>query len=1168
MPERPANGTPRKVFVSYVWADQAAVLALVEALRASGIDAWFDLFEVKPGDDIVARMNEGLERCDVAIAVFSKHSRETGWASAGVSYLTYARVAEGKPLIPVAADDTPYIPPLLRPLARRGIDQVDAIIEAIEHRGAPPPLGSRPTSRVHRVRFVLERAQGDGFTVAVELDGRSCGAPTPARLTSALIAARGAFLAGFHHGVRRSPQQAEHAAQERSLVQLGTALCDACLSRDATEQLVELLDGAGKQVGTTIEVVFDASDPELLGLPFEALRLPVDGLPAGRLLATEPAVVIFRRPLGTKPPPHVALAGPLKILVAVGAPDEGNTTSVVLDHERELNNILDAVEGERGHENVDVRFLEVGSPDEIGAALAHDAYHVLHLSCHGMPGKLELENEDGEAVLTTSTDLMRPVRESHRPLPLVLLNACHTGVAAGQTASFAEELLRAGVPAVLAMQAAVSDGYATAIAREFFAQLVVVATERPMASRALATARKVLERQRAEAIRRGAPTHETQPEYATATLFIAGEEKPLADFGLDKAPLRARTVHHFGGPVPQLDMDDLIGRRKELRGTLRTLRGTNVADGIPDPSVGVVLTGIGGVGKSAVAGRAMRRLVESGFLVPAHVGRWDLGRIAGAVGTAMERSGVPAMQRDGALLADPQLRDEVRTRLLIDVLAEHPIALVLDDFEQNLALGGGTFLDPSLPAYLERLVQSLRRGRLLVTCRHPVPGFDAHLRHIPIPPLSPAETRKLFRRLPALKDRPFSELAEVLRAIGGHPRMLEFVDALLRGGKGRLPHVTTKLKATLEKAGANTSGSAATLDEGVQKAVLLGARDVFLDELLAIARAEGIDELLLQASVSNLPVTASGLARMLAGGSGTPTPSQIGHIVSALARLDELSLLFRFGEEIGWVHRWTAEGLARLTDAAGHLERHNRAGRYRRWRIENETHALDDGIEAIRNHLTGRDFDSAADIAEATCEALTRLRQTAAAAALASEVLETLPTDHPSFGVLADAEGRAHLALGEIDRAKKRYEQLHHVWTARAAAHPARADYQRDLAVSHERMGDLYSALGLGEQARAHYQRDLDIAERLAAAEPGRADYQRDLSVSHNKMGHLYRALGLGEQAALLPASTRHQRTPRRSRARTRRLPEGPLRLTQQDGRPVQRPRTWRAGSRPLPTRS
>src|SRR5207244_12317779 len=109
----------------------------------------------------------------------------------------------------------------------------------------------------------------------------------------------------------------------------------------------------------------------------------------------------------------------------------------------------------------------VGHPAVIAAALERDAYHVLHLSCHGGPGQLELEDEDGQVVRTTAEDLIKPIRRLGRPLPLVFLNACHGGVAREQTASFSEALLRAGVPSVVAMQTSVSDHYATQLARAF-----------------------------------------------------------------------------------------------------------------------------------------------------------------------------------------------------------------------------------------------------------------------------------------------------------------------------------------------------------------------------------------------------------------------------------------------------------------------------------------------------------------------------------------------------------------------------------------------------------------------------------------------------------------------------------------------------------------------------
>ena len=105
-------------------------------------------------------------------------------------------------------------------------------------------------------------------------------------------------------------------------------------------------------------------------------------------------------------------------------------------------------------------------------------------------------------------------------------------------------------------------------------------------------------------------------------------------------------------------------------------------------------------------------------------------------------------------------------------------------------------------------------------------------------------------------------------------------------------------------------------------------------------------------------------------------------------------------------------------------------------------------------------------------------------------------------------------ALGQGDNARKAFQQALNIAQKLADAEPDRADYQRDLSVSHERMGDLFSALGQGDNARKAFQQALNIREKLADAEPDRADYQRDLSVSYNKMGESLQRTRTGRQGA------------------------------------------------------
>ena len=1136
-----------RVFISHSSKDKPAVELLAAALAERGIEPWLDKWEMNTGDDLIARINSGLDQAAAGLVVFSEHTDESFWVRAEVSYLIYAKIAEQKPLIPVSIDENAKVPPLLRPYLRRDILEVDAIADAILNRkqAAKPSVKSANWGRVEQVLIALTR-QDNRIHTSVTIGGHLQATATHDAIPNAITAALETFRHGFRHSALRSPAEAEHKSAESQLKTLGHALADFCLPGDSAAALASLVDGC--PVGTNVEVAIEASGADLLALPFEAIRLP-----NGQLLSTRPAVSMLRRPAGIAlhHATSLILPGPLKILVAVAAPDEGKSKGSVLDQERELQNIMDAVDLARRHDNVEVRVLEVGHPNVIRDALKADAYHVLHISCHGLPGTLEMETEDGEAIRVTAGQLLEPLRAAGRPLPMIFLSSCHGGAQhQTTTVSFAEELLRGGIPSVLAMQTSVTDAYAIDLAAEFYKNLAN--REVLLPSQALADARKAVEKAHE------ASKNQPPPEYATASLFIGGAvERPIADFAATPQPLQQRPVYQMTGQVPQLNLGDLIGRRRELRETLRTLRGQ------AGLQAGVVLTGIGGVGKSAIAGRAMQRLSEDGWSIASHVGRFDVARIAVALGTELLLSSSTQAQRLGHLLTNPQVEDQVHLQIIAKSLAEEKVLIVLDDFEQNLTPGGLAFHNPDIAEYLAGLADQARTGKLLITCRYPIPGIgEASIRRVPIGPLTHAQVRKLLLRLPGLYALDAKETANVLRIIGGHPRMLEFLDALLRGGKGRLPAVTKKLQELATKSGLNLKIAAPT--EAIELAITLGSRDILLKELLEIVRAQasasprslpvlaslrvfasstlarppaprvsvGIpapasadpsphpnatEEILLQAAVSNLPIPANGIAHMLADGSAhsSLTPAQIEDSLNAL---EDLSFIFRDrdpGSRSIWVHRWTAEGLASLIDPGEQQKRANRAGRYRMWRVKNESHSLEDAIEAVRNHLTGQDYDSATGITKACIQALQTARQSLGIATLASEVLERLPQDDGDYGFIADEEAKAYLALGFIGKAFDRYTSVLQYHQKRAASEPDRADYQRDLSVSYNNVGDLYRDLGQGEPARLAFLKSLAIFEKLADAEPDRADYQRDLSVSYERMGDLYRALGQGEPARL-----------------------------------------------------
>ncbi len=92
-------------------------------------------------------------------------------------------------------------------------------------------------------------------------------------------------------------------------------------------------------------------------------------------------------------------------------------------------------------------------------------------------------------------------------------------------------------------------------------------------------------------------------------------------------------------------------------------------------------------------------------------------------------------------------------------------------------------------------------------------------------------------------------------------------------------------------------------------------------------------------------------------------------------------------------------------------------------------------------------------------------------------------------------------ALGRLDFARAASEAVH-AWLQRALKRqPDDAGMQRELSVSHNKVGDVLVAQGqLGEALRA-YTASRTIREQLATQDSANAQWQRDLAVSYFKLG-------------------------------------------------------------------
>ena len=68
------------LFLSHSAKDKEVVRPVAERLRADGLRVWFDEWEIKPGDSIPAKVEEGLERSRVLVLCMSANAFGSDWA--------------------------------------------------------------------------------------------------------------------------------------------------------------------------------------------------------------------------------------------------------------------------------------------------------------------------------------------------------------------------------------------------------------------------------------------------------------------------------------------------------------------------------------------------------------------------------------------------------------------------------------------------------------------------------------------------------------------------------------------------------------------------------------------------------------------------------------------------------------------------------------------------------------------------------------------------------------------------------------------------------------------------------------------------------------------------------------------------------------------------------
>lgn len=474
---------------------------------------------------------------------------------------------------------------------------------------------------------------------------------------------------------------------------------------------------------------------------------------------------------------------PLRVLFMASSPEK---VEPVLNFEAEEARIIDATR----HQGLDLVVEESGSLAGLKRVIDDypaDHFDVVHLTGHAdirdsSPG-FWLEDDFGNPVFAGADDLAGAL--GHRAPRLLFLSGCRSGQgpSGGGVPSLAEALVDAGVPAVLGWALPVGDVSAARAAACLYDRLgsgddldAAVAQSRM----ALMTAKSAywhLLRLYANA---------TPPAACVTPKNTPGRKKRKR-----REAAQAFWQAAGGQRIPVCARADFVGRRRMIQ---RALRHLHAEPGDPGWSPGLLLKGMGGLGKSSLAARVCDRMS------PTH-DHWIW--YGGIDETEMRRVFTEKLDSAdvNAVLNDPDPNRSFYQRL-VNILENHvsrPLLLVFDDFEHNAEVtaastpggrpaprttdSGALILKPGARDAMAALIRAVNESdtdcRVLITCRY---GVDLNVRELSLDSLRGADLAKKTGALDAFAETSAVDPALQVRAkelAAGNPRLLEWLNTVL-----------------------------------------------------------------------------------------------------------------------------------------------------------------------------------------------------------------------------------------------------------------------------------------------------------------------------------------------------------------------------------------------------
>ncbi|MCP4427641.1 MAG: CHAT domain-containing protein, partial [Chloroflexi bacterium] len=403
----------------------------------------------------------------------------------------------------------------------------------------------------------------------------------------------------------------EKAVSEAQLQQVGGQLWAAL---DIAAPFAAARQQAGRQI---LPLIIESNDPAVHRLPWETLFHPQHGFlgqTAGFTLSRHIPNTVSRQP--------DLQAGPLRVLLFTSLPDDLHPEKERLNVEEEQVQVLEALTPWIAQGVVQLKMPDDGRLSTLQEFLGDFQPHVVFMSGHGRFVRPPYQEQEPYGVFLFEDEIghSQPVTEKQlaavflgSAVECMLLSACETGKGSSDTLSsgLTWRLSRLGIPHVVGMRESVLDragilftsAFCNAIARQERLGVAVQAGRQAISQPLKGSPRLTDDA--------SGLAEQSLGQWCLPMLLTQAPDRPLLTWQFTLRPPQTRVTNQKLNSVTLPPR--FIGRRAELRQLKSRLRAGTLRQ--------LLITGPGGQGKTALAGKLAQDLQRQGYEMLAYSAR-------------------------------------------------------------------------------------------------------------------------------------------------------------------------------------------------------------------------------------------------------------------------------------------------------------------------------------------------------------------------------------------------------------------------------------------------------------------------------------------------------------------------------------------------------------------